>query len=490
METEQVADAVAERRERLIALSREIWDRPQTAFEETDAAERLVRALADRGFDVEVGVGGVETGFVARYGEGDPVVGTMGEYDALPGLSQRAAATREPVEAGAPGHGCGHNLFGVGSLGGAFAVADAIDAGAEGTVVYVGTPAEEAGAGKVYLARAGAFDDVDALVAWHPGWYNAPTKGSCLAVNGFEVTVRGESAHAAAAPEAGRSALDGIQLLNTAVEYMREHVPDPVRLHYVITEGGDAANVVPPEATAEYLVRAPSRELVEEVSDWFRQAARGAALMADVDVDVTQTSGVYGVRPNETLGDAIRSTMADLGPFEIDGADAALADDLRASLGDVSGAVATLDPEHREAARDAAYFTEPIDALDAGTTGSYSTDSGDVSQIVPLGRMTTATFPVGTPLHSWQAVAASGSTGVEGMLYAAKTIGGTLVRLLEDPDLLASVVAEFEDRGGAAGYESPMPADADPYELLGVERPGFDPDFGGNVTTVERAGDD
>ncbi|XVH33738.1 amidohydrolase (plasmid) [Haloferacaceae archaeon DSL9] len=471
MNIDSVVAAVEDRRDRLTALARDIWEHPQTAFEETYAAARLIEVLDRRGFEVDVGVGDIETAFVARYGDGDPVVGTMGEYDALPGLSQRASATRDPVEPGGDGHGCGHNLFGVGSLGAALAVADAIDDGVDGTVVYVGTPAEEAGGGKVFLTRAGVFDDVDAVVSWHPGWYNAPTKASCLAVDGFEVTVRGESSHAAAAPEAGRSALDGIQLLNTAVEYMREHVPDPVRLHYVITNGGDAANVVPPEATAQYLIRAPSRDLVEDVSDWFHDAAAGAALMADVDVDVTQVSGIYGVRPNETLGDAIGEAMAELGSFDVD--DETLAADLRASLGDVSDQLEILDSEYRERARDAAYFTEPVDALDAGATGSYSTDSGDVSQVVPLGRMTTATWPVGTPAHSWQAVAASGSTGMEGMLYASKTIGGTLLRLLADPDLLAEVTAEFEDRGGADGYESPMPADANPYELLGVERPAL-----------------
>ena len=472
MDVQTIAPAVERRRETLTELARDIWEHPQTAFEETYAADRLVGVLSERGFDVAVGVGGIETAFLARYGDGDPVVATMGEYDALPGLSQRASARKDPVEPGGDGHGCGHNLFGVGSLGAALAVADAIDDGVDGTVVYVGTPAEEAGAGKTYLARAGVFDDIDAVVSWHPGWYNAPSKGSCLAVDSYEVTVHGASSHAAAAPEAGRSALDGIQLLNTAVEYMREHVPDPVRLHYVITAGGDAANVVPPEASAEYLIRAPSRDLVDQVADWFQNAARGAALMADVDVDVTQTSGIYGVRPNETLGDAVRETMDELGGFSVDDP---LAEDLRASLGDVSDRLAELDPTHRDRARDSAYFTEPVDAPDAGETGSYSTDSGDVSQIVPLGRLTTATWPVGTPPHSWQAVAASGSTGTEGMIYAAKTIGGTLCRLLAEPALLAEVVAEFDERGGADGYESPMPADADPYELLGVDRPDFEP---------------
>jgi|AntRauTorcE11897_2_1112592.scaffolds.fasta_scaffold00010_159 aminobenzoyl-glutamate utilization protein B len=473
MVVDTVVESVESRRDHLTELALDIWEHPQTAFEETYAASRLVTALDERGFEVDVGVAGIETAFVARYGDGDPVVGTMGEYDALPGLSQRVSATREPVETGGNGHGCGHNLFGVGSLGAALAVADLIDEGVDGTVVYVGTPAEESGAGKTYLTRAGVFDDVDAVVSWHPGWFNAPTKGSCLAVDAFEVTMRGTSSHAAAAPEAGRSALDGIQLLNTGVEYMREHVPDPVRLHYVVTNGGDAPNVVPPDATGEYLIRAPSRDLVESVTDWFRRAADGAGLMADVDVEITQMSGIYGVRPNETLGDAVYETMTDIGSFSV--ADEAFAAELRDSLGDVSDALEELPPAVRDRAADRSYFTEPIEATDAGEVGAYSTDSGDVSQVVPLGRLRTATWPVGTPPHSWQAVAASGSTGVDGMLYAAKTIGGTLGRLLTDPELLADVAEEFERRGGADTYASPMPDDADPYELLGIERPTFDP---------------
>ncbi|WP_122091176.1 zinc-binding metallopeptidase family protein [Halalkalicoccus subterraneus] len=204
--------------------------------------------------------------------------------------------------------------------------------------------------------------------------------------------------------------------------------------------------------------------------------------MADVDIDVTQVSGIYGVRPNETLGDAIRNTMTDIGSFTVE--DEALAADLQASLGDVSGQLAKLDPNDREHAQDSAYFTKPIEATDIGETGAYSTDSGDVSQVVPLDRMTTATWPVGTPAHSWQAVAASVSTGMEGMLYAADTIGRTLVQLLTDPNLLADVIAEFNERSGANDYESPMPDDADSYNLLGIDRPTFNPDIGGNINTV------
>jgi len=458
--------AVEARRDRLETHADAIWESPELALQETDAAARIQEILREEGFEVEAGIGGMETAFVASYGDGDPVVGTMGEYDALPGLSQQRRAEPAPVEEGAPGHGCGHNLFGVGSLGAALAVKDAIDRGdVEGTIRYYGTPAEEVGIGKGAMVRAGAFEAVDAVVSWHPGWYNAPGKGSSLAVDGWTVTFEGESAHAAAAPEAGRSALDGLQLMNTGVEYMREHLPDAARIHYVITDGGEAANVVPPVASAEYIVRSPDRDRVEEISDWVERAAEGAAMIADVDVTVRKTSGIYGLLPNHTLGDAILETMRDLGAFDLDG-DADLAADLRATLGDVSDAVAALPDDAAGEAANAAMFTEPIDDPEAGETGSYSTDSGDVSQVVPLGRLSAATWPVGTPGHSWQAVAASGSVGTEGMIYAAKTIGGTLYDLLDDPDLLAAATDEFEERNGDREYECPLPDEADPHDLV------------------------
>jgi len=465
MSKQELFDAVEKRRPRLADLARSIWENPEVAFEETDSSALLQAALSEAGFDVESGVAGMETAFVARYGEGDPVVGTMGEFDALPGMSQAATAEPEPIEEGAPGHGCGHNLFGVGSLGGALAVADAVDRGdVEGSVVYFGTPAEEGGGGKVHMVAAGLFDDVDAVVSWHPGWYNAPSRGSCLAVDSYVVEFAGESAHAAASPDSGRSALDGLQLLNTAVEYMREHVPEEVRLHYVIEEGGDAPNVVPATATGRYLVRAPERAQVERIGDWLVDAVEGAALMSDTAADPVQTSGMYGVLPNEALGGAIRENMALLGDIDYGADDRELARELRESLGDREEAVRDLPEEKRETARESAMFTEPIDAPDAGETGSYSTDSGDVSWNVPLGRFTAATWPVGTPAHSWQAVAASGSVGVEAGLYASKVIAATLYDLLAEPDLLAAAREEFEERTAGVEYEPPLDAD-DPVAL-------------------------
>jgi aminobenzoyl-glutamate utilization protein B len=466
MAKSDVFDSVEENRALLTDLAEWIWDHPEVAFRETESSAKLQEALAEEGFEVESGVAGIETAFVARYGDEGPVVGTMGEFDALPGMSQEVTAEREPREEGAPGHGCGHNLFGTGSLGGAIAVKRAIERGdVEGSVMYFGTPAEEAGAGKIFMVRAGAFDEVDALVSWHPGWYNAPGRGSCLANDSFEFEFHGESSHAAASPESGRSALDAVQLLNTGVEYMREHVPAEARIHYVIHEGGEAPNVVPPYASVEYLIRAPEREQVERISDWIRDIAEGAALMTQTDVETTKLGGMYGVLPNQTLADAIRDNMETLNGIAYTDEQAELADDLRESLGDVTDAVAQLPEEWRDAAADASMFTEPVDPDEPGDVGSYSTDSGDVSWNVPLGRFTAATWPVGTPAHSWQAVAASGSVGEEGALYAAKVIGSTLYDLLDDEDLLEAAREEFEAETASFEYDSPLPADADPYEI-------------------------
>jgi len=465
MAKENVFETVERNRGQFAELARDLWEHPELAFRETRSAEALQGVLHENGFEIETGIADIETAFVARYGDEDPVVGTQGEFDALPGLSQEVAAERKPVEEGAPGHGCGHNLFGTASLAGAVAAKEAIERGdVAGSVVFFGTPAEEAGGGKVYMVRAGAFEAVDAVVSWHPGWYNAANRESCLANDSFVFAFEGESSHAAASPEAGRSALDAVQLMNTGVEFMREHVVDEARIHYVIQDGGKAPNVVPPAASVEYTIRAPKRHQVERITDWVRDVAEGAALMTDTEVEERQLGAMYGVLPNETLADAIHHNMVETDGMEFDEEETALARDLRESLGDVSSTLETLPEEHRRAAADAAMYTEPVDVEDGGV-GMYSTDSGDVSWNVPLGRFRAATWPVGTPPHSWQAVAASGGIGIEGALFAAKVIGGTLYDLLDDGELLAAARDEFETKTDGFEYESPLLPDTTPANL-------------------------
>ena len=266
MQSEALFEAVEAERDRLYGLADRIWSTPELGLHEEESSAALADALADAGFDVETGIGGMPTAFRAEYGTGGPRIGLLGEFDALPSLSQTVNAERDPVEDGAPGHGCGHNLFGTAGVGAAIAVKRAIESGdLDGTVVFLGCPAEETLVGKVFMARAGAFDDLDAALTWHPNDLSHPQLKSSNALDSIQYRFEGESAHAAAAPWAGRSALDAVELLNAGSEYMREHLSEESRLHYVITDGGEAPNVVPETAEVWYYVRAPTRREVEQI---------------------------------------------------------------------------------------------------------------------------------------------------------------------------------------------------------------------------------
>ena len=316
------------------------------------------------------------------------------------------------------------------------------------------------------MVRDGAFDGVDAIVSWHPGWYNAPGKGSCLAVDAFDFTFHGETSHAAASPESGRSALDAVQLLNMGVEFMREHIPDAARIHYVIQNGGSAANVVPARQRVEYLVRAPERVEVERISEWVCDIAVAAAQMSRTDLTTTKTSGMYGVLPNHTLADAIQKNM-EYTDFPLTDEQTKFAAEAPSNPWRYRGILFSTSPSLSAGPlAEEAMIVRPINAPDEGQTGSYSTDSGDVSWNVPLGRFRAATWPVGTPAHSWQAVASGRDLGTVGMEFAAKTIAATLADLLEDPELRQQAHAEFEERSASHEYESPLPDEADPYELV------------------------
>lgn len=455
------AETIEAERERLVELSREVWETPELALQEEASSRTLRTVLADAGFDVATGVGGMPTAFTATYGEGGPRIGILGEFDALPGLSQRVAAERDPIEPGGPGHGCGHNLFGVACLGAALAVKRAIDRGdVSGTVVYCGCPAEETLVGKVYMARDGVFDDLDAALTWHPGDLNQPTRGSTFALDSVRFEFAGVSAHAAVSPEAGRSALDAVQLANTGVEYVREHLPDEARIHYSIPDGGDAPNVVPSEASVWYYVRAPSRAEVDRITDWIRDVAAGAAQMTRTDVEERYVTGCYDYRPNETVTDVIADVMADLGSLSWTDDQRAFAAELQATLDPdaVARRVDGLPDEHADRAAGAALYGRPVIGADASTSAG-STDVGDVSYLAPTGQFRAATWPLGTPLHTWQAVAANGDFGVEGMLYAATVLGETARRLMADAATLDRAREEFAT---LPAYESPLPAGAEP----------------------------
>ncbi len=462
---------VAEQRDRLTSMARRIWETPELGLHEEESSQVLIDRLEEAGFDVEVGVGGMPTAFVASYGEGDPTIGILGEYDALPDLSQTTTAERDPVEEGGPGHGCGHNLFGVAGVGGAIAVKRAIERGdVEGTIEFFGCPAEETLVGKVFMARDGAFDHLDAAITWHPADHTTPTLKRSLALDSMQFTFEGVSAHAAASPESGRSALDAVELLNAGVEYMREHVPEEARIHYVITDGGEAPNVVPAEATVWYYVRAPTRPEVERISDWVGDIAGAAAAMTRTEVDRRYVTGCYDYLPNRTVTDAIWETMEELGAVGYDEADRSFAADLRETLDpeQIEASVEGMPTDHADAMREASLYDEPIPPHGEGEVGGGSTEVGDVSWIAPTGQFRGATWAVGTPAHTWQATAANGDFGEEGAVYAAKVLGGTAYALLDDPSIAERANEEFDEVTGDRSYETPLPSDAEPpFDITG-----------------------
>ncbi|MDS0295049.1 amidohydrolase [Halogeometricum luteum] len=450
---------------KLTAIARELWETPELGLHEEESAATLVEALEDGGFDVETGVAGMPTAFVAEYGDGDPRIGILGEYDALPGLSQSVSADRDPVEADGPGHGCGHNLFGTAGVGAALALADAVDAGeVSGTVVFFGCPAEETLVGKTYMARAGAFDDLDAALTWHPGDLSTPRMGSSNALNSLTFTFEGVSAHAGGAPDSGRSALDAVELMNTGVEYMREHVSDDARMHYSIPDGGSAPNVVPAESTVWYYVRAPTREEVERNTDWLRDIAEAAAMMTQTEVSERFLTGCYDYRANGVVSELIWENIDTAGPVPYDDADREFAAELQATVPDerIESRLDELPEDLRDEVEGEALYAEPVAPYDHDRQTHGSTEVGDVSWITPTGQFNAATWPVGTPGHSWQVVAANGDFGLKGVAFAAKVLAGATYDLLADAERLAAAREEFEEEIGSDAYETPLPEDAEP----------------------------
>jgi len=465
-----IHERIEERRTDLVSLTRNLWENPELGLQETESAELLATQLDDEGFTVNRGVGEMPTAFVASYGSGKPTIGILGEYDALPGLSQKSVARKEPVDGGAPGHGCGHNLFGVGSLGAAIAVKEAIERDdVDGTIRYYGCPAEETLVGKVYMARAGVFDDLDAALTWHPSHVSAPWKARSLAMNSIEYSFSGQSAHAAASPESGRSALDAVELLNTGVEFMREHIIDDARIHYSITNGGGAPNVVPATASVWYFVRAPSRKSVDRITDWLDEVAQGATLMSQTTVDRRFLTGCYDYIASDTLSDILLSNMRDSGTIPYSDTDRTFAAELQATLDEstIENRLRGLPEQRRAEAREQALYANPMESFDDGTVLSGSTDVGDVSWITPVAQFWGAAWPVGTPSHSWQAVAANGDFAAKAAVYAAKVLAGTAYDLLSTPTIVEAAATELRSKRSHE-YESPLPEAAEPPVDMGV----------------------
>jgi aminobenzoyl-glutamate utilization protein B len=417
----------------LIKISDEVWANAETALRETKSFAVLADYAEAQGFRVKRGVAGMPTAFIAEYGSGKPIIGIMGEYDALPGISQKAQPTPEPLVAGAGGHGCGHNLFGTGSLGAAVAVKEQLAAGKlKGTIRFYGTPAEEAVGGKIYMAREGLFNDLDICLDWHPAAEIAANMQSSQAMVDFIVEFKGKAAHAAADPWNGRSALDGVELFLDGVNMLREHVHPSVRMHYVIQSGGQVPNVVPDYASIWMWVRDSKRSGVEEVFARVKEIAQGAGMMAGVESSIRVQSGDYELLVNQHGAEALQKNIEALGPIVYTNEEIAFAKKIQE--------VSKVEQTGLDGA------VHPLQKTKDDPEGG-STDVGDVSWIVPEITATITTAPTKAPWHSWAVVACGGmSIGHKGMLYAAKSLGMTMVDLFENEQLRKNMRDEFEKR--------------------------------------------
>jgi aminobenzoyl-glutamate utilization protein B len=430
-----VAKSIDAERAHYADVARQIWGFAELGFQEQQSSALLQQQLRDAGFTVRAGVSEMPTAFVAEWGSGKPVIGILAEFDALPGLSQDTVPFRRVLTEGGSGHGCGHNLFGTASTAAAIAVKQWLEQShTPGTVRLYGTPAEEGGDGKVYMVMDGQFRDVDAVLVWHPGDRNDASPSRDLAVISAYFRFHGVAAHAAAAPDRGRSALDAVEAMDMMVNMMREHVPQTTRMHYVIRHGGLAPNVVPDFAETEYYVRHPSADTVRAIFERVVDAAKGAALGTGTTTDYEIFGGSYAALPNYTLAKLMDANLRRVGGVSYTPSETAFARQIQTTFG-----------EHPPALARAAEI-EPLDT----TQMTYaSSDVGDVSWVVPTTSLNTATWIPGTAAHTWQAVAADGmSIGGKGLIVAAKTIAMTAVDLFTSPKALQQARAEFEQRRG------------------------------------------
>lgn len=430
------------------AIAMEIWNLAELGYLETESSALLQKKLGEQGFRIESGVAGIPTSFVAEAGSGKPVIAFLAEFDALPGITQTASPVREEIPGKAGGHACGHHLFGTASLGAAVAVQQyLLDNKLPGTIRVYGTPAEEGGSGKVYMVRAGLFDDVDAVLSWHPGDANRASVSASLANRSARFNFHGVSAHAAFAPEKARSALDGVEAFNYMTNLMREHVPQETRIHYVITSGGEAPNVVPDFAQVYYYVRHPDPAMVREIWQRIEAAAHGAAAGTGTTVDIEIMHGNLSLLPNRVIADRMQANLETLGGISYNGEEQAFAEQIFPTL---------KAPEFGLGSE--AEIQEMETGLSMG-----STDVGDVSWTVPTAEFTTATWVPGTPAHSWQAIAAGGtSIGIKGLQLAAKTLALTAADLFENPQLLKQAQAELKAEQGEGYVYQPLLGDRQP----------------------------
>ena len=435
--------------EELVGLSRRIWRFAETSLKENRSSKELASYLKQQGFAVEHGVAEIPTAFVARYGRGKPVIGILAEFDALPGISNKATTVKSPLQRGAGGHGCGHNLFAAGSAGAAVAVKDVIAAhDLPGTIVLFGCPAEETVIGKVYMAKAGVFAGLDVCLDWHPSTKTTADFATTRALNNFKVLFLGQTAHGASDPWNGRSALDAVELMNHAVNMLREHVKPSTRIHYVISDGGGAPNVVPDRAEVWYFVRDLDRAGVISTYNRVLKAATGAAIATETTHEVDLITGVHSYLLNRPLTELIDRNLR------------------------AAGAPEWTPGEQRFAKQILKAVNRPEKGLFVGIkkmpaeeqpAPGGSTDAAEVSRLTPTGKLLVASAPIGSPWHAWPVVACSGtSIGHKALRCAARTLGGAAVELLVSPDVIAAAKAEFQRKTKDRPYVCPIPRDRKP----------------------------
>jgi aminobenzoyl-glutamate utilization protein B len=430
-------------------VAQSIWNWAEVGFQEVKSSALLQKELSTAGFKVEAGVAGMPTAFVASWGKGEPVIGILAEYDALPGITQDASPIRKPLPDKHSAHACGHHLFGTASVAAAIAIKDWLKrSGTPGTIRLYGTPAEEGGSGKVYMVRAGLFGDVDAVLHWHAADINSAGLDRSLANKTAKFRFHGISSHASGSPERGRSALDAVEAMDNMVNMMREHVPSDARIHYVITSGGSAPNVVPDFAESYYYVRHADPRTVEEIFDRVVKAAEGAALGTGTTMDYEVIGGVYSLLPNETLARVMYANLASVGGVSYTPDERQFAEKLYSSLMKPSM------PLGSEAI---------VQDFEFERSGIGSTDVADVSWTVPTAGLRVAAWVPGTSAHSWQAAAAGGmSIGYKGMENAAQVLALTGQELFMHPELVAKAHEEFEKRRGPDFKYTPMLGDRAP----------------------------
>lgn len=442
----------------LVAINQDIWEYAELGLQEYRSAARLIGVLQKAGFRIREAVSGMPTAFVAEYGSGKPIIGILAEYDALPELSQQVTGERKPFLGRTSGHGCGHCALGTAAAASALAVKAVYDKHRlPGTIRVYGTPAEETLIGKVYMTLDGQFNDLDACLHWHPGAQNRVQFGSSKALISAKFTFSGLAAHASGSPAKGRSALDAVELMNVGVNYMREHVPQTARMHYVITNGGQQPNVVPATAQVWYFVRDDTHEAAEAHFDWIREIADAGAKMTRTKVDFQVDTDCHEIIPNYPLSKVLARNFKRVGPPQFSEADRALARQLQTPLREEFGL------KEKKPLQDT---LEDLPEKPAGSDGG-STDVGDISWHVPTSGLSAVCFPAGSPGHSWQNVAAVGSPiGHKGLLVAAKVLALSTVELLQDPQQLQEAKTDFQERMKERRYTTRIPKGQKPPKTI------------------------